>query len=163
MITDEARLTEDTKNKIRALILESAGRCVNIPYQIAKTDEEKAKLVGKWSNLDILPITLDCSGLTHGSYAISGLKLPHGSQNQYNYTLLTESPKPGDLAFLGREKGNPTLIYHVGILFDDKNIIEARDFDPKASFATGKVILRPREKWENYANFAGYRIHPKLV
>lgn len=163
MITEESRLSEEAQNKLRLQILESAGKCVNIPYKRAQTAEESAKMIGKWTDYSKLPLNLDCSGLTNGAYGSAGLKLPHGSQNQYNFTLLAENPKPGDLVFFGRENGNPTLIYHVGILFHEDMIIECRELDESVSFPTGKVILRPRIKWEQYKNFAGYRVHPKLL
>lgn len=159
---NEEQLSEGTKLELRKKIVLEAGKTLGIPYKKAITDAEKSAMVGKWIYLTSLPKFLDCSGLTNGVYAFVGLKLPHGSQNQYNYTFLQDNPKPGDLVFFGHD-ANPTKIYHVGLVYNDEYVIEAREFDPNASFKTGAVILRPRMKWENYKNFCGYRSHPKLI
>lgn len=118
----------------------------------------------EWTDYSKLPVSLDCSEMTRGIFKTEGLKMPDGSQNQFNFTLpvVKEKALPGDLAFFGKG-GDILKVYHVGMIFDLQHIIEARGFDSKASFPTGKVITRPRENWENYCNFLGYRAHPKLA
>jgi len=116
----------------------------------------------EWTNYAVIPSGIDCSELIEGCYKYFKMKMPDGSQNQYNFTIPTFKPMPADLAFFGRG-GNPAKIYHVGMIYDDSMIIEARGYQPKSSFETGKVILRPKEKWEGYRNFVGYRSHPKLI
>lgn len=146
----------------RSLVLIAKG-LIGIPYRMRKPDETDWT-IGKWIDLSKPPVSLDCSGLTHGVYKSHGLSLPHGSQNQFNETIVLETGKEqqGDLAFFGSGK-DITRIYHVGIIYDDEFILESRAFDPKASFPTGKVILRPKERWEKYSNFCGYRVHEKLI
>jgi len=150
--TMEQPLTEEQKHNLREFIILQCGKCIGILY----------KFGAKWTDFSKLPEALDCSGLDKGVYAMVGLKLPDGSQAQFNETIVTTTPKIGDLCFFGHEK-DITKIYHCGVVYDNENIIEAREFNPKASFETGKVILRPRAKWENYKNFVGYRVHSKLV
>jgi cell wall-associated NlpC family hydrolase len=134
----------------RAIILE-ASKLLGIPYEFG----------AEWKDYSSTPKTLDCSELVEGVYHIVGLQLSDGSQNQFDETLTAMNPLPGDLAFFGRG-GRPDRIYHVGIIYDEKTIIEARGFDPSASFETGKVILRPIERWKAYKNFVGFRVHPRL-
>lgn len=160
-MTDEA-LSDETKILLRKKIVFKSSDLLEIPYKKAITEAEKSAMVGKWIYVSSLPKFLDCSGLTQGLYTFAGLKMPHGSQNQYNFTFLSENPQIGDLSFLG-ENANPTKIYHVGMLYDNDKIIEARAFDKNASFETGKVIIRSRKNWENYKNFCGFRSHPKLI
>lgn len=143
-------ISEETKNEIRRGLVIQAEKLIDIPY----------KMGAEWTDFSKLPKELDCSELVEGVYRIMKLQIPDGSQNQFNFTIATETPKIGDLCFFGRDK-DITKIYHVGILYSDKEIIEARDFDGRDW--TGKVILRERKAWENWKNFCGYRSHPKLV
>lgn len=145
-------LDKDTKLSLRYLICKTAERFLNIPYEFG----------AEWSDYSNLPKTIDCSELVEGVFTICNLKIPDGSQSQYNFTHAVNDVQIGDLAFFGREK-NPLKIYHVGIVFFNSQIIEARAFDPSVQFETGKVILRPLEKWKNYKNFCGFRSHPKLI
>ena len=91
-----------------------------------------------------------------------GLKIPEGAQQQFDFTIATAMPQLGDLCFFGKNK-DITHIYHVGMVFDDLQIVEARGHQEGSSFETGKVIFRPRSAWEAYGNFCGYRAHPKLA
>lgn len=151
------------KNIIRLNLKNISETLLGIPYRIAKTEEEKADMLGKWIDMSKLPPNLDCSGLTHGVYRKCGIKLPHGSLNQFNFTVAVNAPAVGDLAFFGKE-GNINKVYHVGMVFDNDFIIEARDYDKGRDFKTGEVILRGRMFWERYKpNFLGYRSHPKLL
>lgn len=146
-------LSAEAKAEIRKALIDDARGFLNIPY----------KYGAEWKDFSVIPVELDCSESVEGWYARQKLKIPDGAQAQFNFTIPTDNPQPGDLAFFGRG-GNITKVYHVGLLFDAHNIIEARGYDPNASFETGKVILRPRLKWENYKpNFVGYRAHPKLA
>jgi len=146
------RLTVEAIEAIRKELVRVGATLINIPYEYG----------AEWTNRAILPKSLDCSEMIEGIFSLANIPLPDGSQAQYNATQKQQSPRPGDLAFFGKE-GNQDKIYHVGMVFDDFNILEARAFDPKSKFETGKVILRVRTAWEGYKNFCGYRVHPKLV
>lgn len=146
------KLSNVQKDDIRIKLLMFSQKLLDIPYEYG----------AEWDDHKQIPLSLDCSELVEGVYNHFGIKMPDGSQNQHNFTIETKYPKSADLAFFGRG-GNPNKIYHVGLVYDASNIIEARAFDPHVTFPTGKVILRPRERWENYCNFVGYRSHPKLV
>ena len=145
-------LTEAQKETLRLTIVSEARKLLGIPYRLG----------AEWTDYTDAPKEMDCSELVEGVYKITGLDMKDGSQNQFDFTLPAAVPKFGDLAFFGRGC-KPTQVYHVGILFDENNIIEARAFHPGSSFETGKVILRPRAKWENYKDFLGYRCLPKLA
>lgn len=145
-------LTEEQKKEIREKLVLFSGKLIGVPYVFGS----------EWADFSLLPKELDCSELVEGVYGHFGIKMPDGSQNQFDFTSSVAIPKIGDLAFFGRG-ANTKQVYHVGLVYDDTQILEARAFDPKASFLTGQVILRPREKWEKYPNFLGYRAHPKLI
>lgn len=137
--------------EIRLKICDVAKKLLGIPYLYGS----------EWKDFKITPLALDCSEMVEGVYNFIGLKMPDGSQNQYNFCLDTALPEIGDLGFFGRS-ANPTQIFHVGLLFDKQNFIEARGYEPGRDFVTGRVILRSRIAWEKYKNFVGYRCHPKL-
>src|SRR3990167_3319902 len=145
-------LTEEQKLTIRHDLVESSRKLLGVKYYFG----------AEWSVLDLIPESLDCSEMVEGLYNLHKLKMPDGSQNQFDFTFPTANPKIGDLAFFGRS-AKPNQIYHGGMVFDHIYIIEARGFQPEADFETGKVILRPRLKWEAYSNFCGYRAQPKLI
>lgn len=145
-------LTTEQKDAIRKNLVANAAKLLGIPYRRG----------AEWTHFDVLPEELDCSEMVEGVYTLQGLKMPDGSWNQFAFTVPAATPKIGDLAFFGRG-GRPNEIYHSGIVYDDFQIIECRDFDPNARFETGRIILRPRKNWEAYKNFVGYRAHPKLL
>ena len=145
-------LTEEQKNDLRLRIINLAGKLLGIPYDLG----------AEWTDLKTLPAALDCSELVEGVYNHFGIKMPDGSQNQYNFTAPVATPKPGDLLFFAKD-ANPSKIYHVGLLYDSQTVIEARAFDPTAKFETGAVILRPLVKWTGWKNYVGARAHPKLA
>ncbi len=151
-VINPAILDDHQKDVIRKSLVDSARKLLGIQY----------KFGAEWENHSALPTELDCSEMVEGVYVINGLKMPDGAQNQLEFTLPTGNPQPGDLCFFGRS-ANVKQIYHVGMIFDSHNVIEARGLQPESSFETGKVILRPRVAWENYKSFVGYRAHPKLV
>src|SRR3990167_7627339 len=139
-------LSDAQKLAIRELLIQFAGKLLGIPYEFG----------AEWTDFGKVPESLDCSELVEGVYVVNRLKMPDGSQNQYDFTLPAGDPKPGDLAFFGKG-ASPAQIYHVGMVYDAASIIEARALDPLARFETGKVILRPRKTWAAYKNFVGYR------
>lgn len=145
-------LTTTQKNAIRYDLIESARKLLGVPYVFG----------AEWTNYTILPEALDCSELIEGIFHLQGLKMPDGNQNQYDATFSTPKPIPGDLGFFGRG-GNPHQIYHVGMVFSETEMIEARGLDPAASFETGKVILRPISAWVRWKNFVGFNCHQKLI
>ena len=152
-MTDES-LSEEQKEALRNAIVSKARDCLGILYYFG----------AEWTDYSKLPESLDCSELVEGCYRISGLKMPDGSTNQFEFTqsVPREAIKRADLAFFGKN-GDPKQIYHVGLIFDEKDVIEARGHQPESSFETGKVILRPIEAWAKYKNFVGFRRHPKLA
>ena len=158
---NDEQLSDHQIATIRQSLVDTAKTLKGIPYQIAVTQADRDAMVGKWTDLSKPPATLDCSGLVAGTFQKCGLKMPHGSQAQFDFTLSTAYPQDGDLGFFGHDK-DIFKIYHVGIVYGGF-VIEARATDKKASFPTGMVILRPMEKWSNWSNFCGWRVHPKLV
>lgn len=145
-------LTQTEKQAIRERLVIFASKLIDIPYEFG----------AEWVDFKEIPKALDCSELTQGVYGHIGIKLIDGSQNQYDFTKPSSTYAIGDLCFFGRG-GNHSKIYHVGMIYDKDTVIEARAFDPTASFETGKVILRPLVKWMGYKNFCGIRSHPRLV
>lgn len=152
MSEDVLGLTEHQKETIRKALVDLSRTHLGIPYKYGY----------EWTDYTKPPEFADCSEEIEGWYKINGLRMPDGSQNQFNFTIATALPKPGDLVFAASEK-NITKVDHVGMVFSDTEIIEARGLDPKRTFPTGKVIIRPRAAWENWKKFVGYRVHPKLV
>lgn len=145
-------LTDAQKKQLRFDLVETARKLLGIKYVYG----------AEWVNFLLMPPALDCSELVEGVFSLHKLKMPDGGQNQFNFTIPTSNPLPADLAFFGRG-GNIDQVYHVGMVFDLENMIEARGLDPKASFETGKVILRGRKYWEAFKpGFLGYRAHPLL-
>ena len=140
------------KEVIRKALCESAIKLIGIPYEFG----------AEWTDLTKLPASIDCSELIENVFKLNGLHMPDGSQAQYNFTVHSPNPTAGDLAFFGRG-GKPTEIYHVGLVLNDNEIIEARGFQPNSSFETGKVIIRPLQAWISYKNWIGFQAHPKLT
>lgn len=162
-------LDEHQKEVIRNSMVKEAGPLQGIPYKMSKTQAEWDAGLGAGRDLTKLPDLLDCEGLAHWVCGRVGLKFPPfpsgkggGAQQQFDFTVATATPKPGDFAFFGTGK-DITHIYHIGMVYNDEFIIEARGHQEGASFKTGEVILRERKIWEAYANFCGYRAHPKLA
>ncbi len=148
----DTTLSDAQKASIRKKLVQFTTNLMDIPYEYG----------AEWISNMMVPKSLDCSELIEGVYRFFGMKMPDGSQAQFDFTIPVSHPGTADLAFFGKG-GKTTKIYHVGMVFNDYHIIEARGLQPGASFETGKVILRPRTKWEAYKNFVGYRTHPKLV
>lgn len=145
-------LTSEQKLEIRHYLVETAMRLLGIPYEFG----------AEWKNCIVMPRALDCSELVEGVFHLHKLEMPDGSQAQYDFTKPIVKPVPGDLAFFGKE-GNANKIYHVGLVGNYGQIIEARGFDPKAKFETGAVIMRPIENWQAYKNFVSFNAHPRLI
>ena len=92
----------------------------------------------------------DCSEIVEMSYAYIGIKVPDGSNNQYNASV----PLPGDnarLGDLGFFKRGDSATHHVGIIFNDFYVFEAR------GKPYNRIILRPRRRWEAWRDFTGWR------
>lgn len=73
------------------------------------------------------PDTFDCSGLTMRAWAKAGVTLPHYSVAQYqqSWKVRLDEMIPGDLVFFGRDRNDPTSIYHVALYVGDGLMIEA--------------------------------------
>lgn len=153
------------QNELQAVAKTTLG----IPYLLG----------GKYANLDALPAHLDCSGLV--KYVFDKvreelslgdlLQLPDGSENElhkaFQGAVTNDQAQVGDLAFFAHF-GDPQKVYHVGMLYDPKYIIESRAFDGRDW--TGKVLLRDRRAWEGFKDFGpnkdgfiGYYRHPDFT
>jgi len=100
------------------------------------------------------PVDIDCSELVELVNARRGIPCPDGAHNQWLESYCVDAPRPGDLGFWqDRKKARPGRhgIYHVGIIFSDTMMIEARAKDKKGRF--GEVIYRSRYRWENWEPF----------
>ena len=93
---------------------------------------------------------VDCSGFSKWMLSQFGIDIPEGSDAQFAHCVLLNpqsQARTGDLAFFRMPDGDIT---HVGLVFDEKDMIEARGAPFNA------VILRPRAKWEAFSRFSGY-------
>ncbi len=71
---------------------------------------------------------MDCSGLTHASFAAHDIELPRRSQEQARYgRVITnlQALKRGDLVFFTRSYNSPDYITHVGIYLGNNRFIHA--------------------------------------
>ena len=113
---------------------------------------------GKWALEDPDPKTgIDCSGLMRWCWHQgAGITIPDGSVSQYTACKPASSPRPTDMGFFKYPDGP---VYHVGMLFDDSNVLEARALqkDALGNPIFNAVILRPRSKWEAWKYFTGWR------
>ena len=91
---------------------------------------------------------VDCSGFVRWAFAQVGVPIPDGSEAQYETSIPVSPANFPDVGFF---KNGSQPCHHVGILLDDKIVIEARG-DP-----FNKIILRPRSKWEAWHEFTGWR------
>jgi len=108
----------------------------------------------KPSDTDPNPSHFDCSALVRWLYAQVGVKVPDGSENQFEASVPTQSPKLGDLCFLAHP-GHPT--HHVGIVWDDGMVLEAHGSAVWANEPKYQVILRAQNLWIKQPDFAGFR------
>jgi len=125
---------------------------INTPYRYGVEVD-----LSKWP-----PKSLDCSEFIELLFSRQGVACPDGSRFQHRASESVLNVRFGDLAFFGRpgkkSAGNPHGIYHVGIVFSSTMMVEARAKNKKGEY--GKVIFRPRSKWEAYGPFkraGGYR------
>lgn len=103
------------------------------------------------------PKAFDCSELVEWAFAQVGVTVPDGSMNQYEQSDPTDHPKLGDVGFF-RKEGVAT--HHVGMVYDDKSVIEARGFQQSLEnegIKSNCVLLRARSKWEHFSEFTGWR------
>ena len=77
------------------------------------------------------PNSYDCSGSTLTAWRAAGVELPRVPRDQYLHLTpgavrvpLSER-QAGDLVFYSRSPGNPDRIYHVAILVDRDNVLNA--------------------------------------
>lgn len=104
------------------------------------------------------PAAFDCSGFVRWVYGKCGITLPEGSNDQFHLTIPVEQTlQIGDLGFFMNQDGTTK---HVGMLYNESTVIEARGFEPSleaAGIKTNRVIFRAREKWEGWKEFSGWR------
>lgn len=162
-------LDDRQKSLVRLQMRNKAEPTLGILYAMGKNQADYDAGVGQWRDLTKLPKTLDCQGLCKGLCNLVGLKFPEGAQAQFNFTVAVKEPKIGDFGFMAHG-GDITKVYHIGMIYDEYFMIEARGHQENCNFETGKVILRPRKNWEAFLNygalkdgFVGYRAHPKLA
>ena len=129
-------------SKDRKKIIDEATAKLTRPY----------KLGAKWDIYDESPQgPIDCSGFVRWCYWRGASKLIRdGSMQQYEDTVkIADKPKIGDVGFF--KNGATGLIHHVGMIYSDTEMIEAR------GDKYNMVITRPRIKWEAWPEFTGYR------
>lgn len=120
--------------KMRQFLVQQIGK----PYSFGKENKPG----------DINALAWDCSELVESAFAYIGIVVPDGSQNQYLASAAVTLPQFGDIGFFKKHE-QPT--HHVGILLNQNEVIEARGEEWQ------KVIIRPREKWEQWKDFTGWR------
>jgi len=109
----------------------------------------KPYIFGVETNLkDPNPKAFDCSELVEWLYAQVGVVVPDGSMNQYNQSVPVTDPRLGDVGFF-KKPNSPT--HHVGVLWNDKWVLEARG-EP-----FNKVFLREKARWDAWKEFTGWR------
>jgi len=116
--------------------------CIGIPYRFGAEANLKS---------DEKPKAFDCSELVEWAFARVGVRVPDGSENQYQASrqlLEEETARIGDVGFV-RPMGGPA--HHVVINMGDGTVIEARG-NPY-----NKVIYRPVKIWEAWDVFSGWR------
>lgn len=137
----------------RRALIEAAVSRFGLPYKFgAKWDPKSKDPQGP----------VDCSGLTKWAYAQIGITIPDGSTEQHIESVSPGKVMPGDLVFL--EKGPGQGMHHVGLVYDDYFVIEARGH---LTVENGRdigwrVLLRPRKEWEARPDFVAY-MRPKQV
>ena len=111
-------------------------------------------LGGEWNLKDPNPKgPVDCSEFIEWAYAQGGARIPDGAHNQYLASEPDLEQRPGAVGFFKTGEAN---CHHVGMLFDAENVIEAR------GKPYNEVILRPRQRWELWRDFTGWRRFKKL-
>lgn len=148
------KLSPEEISRKRLTLQQEFGKLLGVKY----------KFGAEWVDRTKLPDFIDCSEANEGVCVLSGLPMPDGGQNQFDYLLAGPElyvPQVGDFGFFAHDK-NLGKVYHTGMIYDANNIIEARALDPKATFKTGEVILRPIPKWTGWKDFVGFRVHPML-
>jgi len=119
-------------------ILACAYKAIGRPYLFG----------AKWALADKDPQgPIDCSGFVRWCYWQGGLTIGDGTYHQHLSTEPCDDPRPTDLGFFLRDG----LPYHVGMLYDNESVVEARGDKFNA------VIMRPRAKWEAWKGFSGWR------
>lgn len=96
------------------------------------------------------PIGIDCSGLVQIVFKMTGYFLPRDASQQVKYGQQVNTiadVQPGDLAFFSKENG---VIYHVGILLEDRSILHA----------SGKVRLDTLDEYGIINSDTGKYSHP---
>lgn len=144
---------------------EAQKKRLTLQQEFCKILGVKYKFGAEWIDRTKNPEFTDCSEANEGVVLISGLPMPDGAQAQFDFLLAAPEgykPQVGDFGFFGHDK-SMSKIYHTGMIYDANNMIEARAYDPRATFKTGEVILRPIAKWLAWKDFVGFRVHPMLI
>lgn len=128
----------------RAVICDFAQRQVGEPYKFGV----EPPLGEDWD-------LWDCSELYEHAYHEAGLKLPDGSQFQFDFCRPVKNPKPGDLGFLWNDKWG--RIGHVACYVGNDMIVDA------VGGEVGRVRIAHRSLIEDSPRFRGWRRHPDFA
>lgn len=101
------------------------------------------------------PAEWDCSELTENAYRRAGLKLPDGSNYQFDFCQPVREPLGGDLGFVWSDTWG--RIGHVVMCMGDGSIIEAR------GKPVSHVQVAPMHDWESHPRWRGWRRHPDFA
>lgn len=127
------------REKICAYILSQVGTPYRLGAETALGEKEKET---------------DCSESVQHAFHAAGLKIPDGSNYQYDFCRPVASPKPGDLGFLWSGKWG--RIGHVAVYVGNGNIAHA-------SGLSKKVVVEPMINVELSPRFKGWRRHPDFM
>lgn len=95
----------------------------------------------------------DCSEAVEHAYALAGMVIPDGAQQQFDACQAVRSPHPGDLGFLWSDKRG--MIGHVLVAADHGSVIHA---------VGGRgVVEDPAAQWEAHPRWRGWRRHPDFA
>lgn len=129
-------------------------------YNIAKSQLAKPYQWGAKPDIkEDEPLSFDCSGYVRWVYGRCGVVVPEGSEQQYlSSVAVTGKLQTGDVGFFLDSVTHVSK--HVGILLDGSSVIEARGHEASLEaqgVKSSRVILRPRDKWEGWKEFSGWR------
>lgn len=101
-----------------AALIAAAMRLIGTPYQLG----------GRRAHNGLVQFGLDCSEFTAWCFEQIGISLPWNAQQQYEQSVLTSQPQPGDLVFFaGTDPTDPSYITHVGLYVGGGEMVNAQD------------------------------------
>lgn len=130
-------LTDEQVIRGRQLLLAQVGKKYIFGYEVKMTDPD--------------PAAFDCSELVQWLMHQLGYPFVDGSYIQFDASEPVGVLKPFDLGFYAKNGA----VYHVGICFDDKTVIHAKNTNEG-------VVKEPLLKFESAKHFCGWR-RPKCL